>query len=525
MTKTPGRARYTGDPASLRGLRVGAYARASRAYGEQSVTGQANEAEAWAERHGCVLVGDEVFIDNNLSASRFAQKIRKRFVDLMELVTRGEVDVLWFSELSRSQRRLSVFADLRDVCRERGVLWVIAGRVYDLADPMEGALLGYQAVGSEMEAELISARVRRGKGTAANAGRPAGPKTYGYRRLYDSETRKLVRQEPDTELRTTVGVDGTVVQWSPAGVVAELFAGLKGGKTLSRMARELNDAGIPTPRGARAWTQLVIRRLLLNRAYLGERLHNDQVVATDCWEALVDAEDFWTVHRVLTDPARRKSLPGRGVHLVSYVLKCGVCGGPTGATRKDGEVHTLHCTERGCVGVNYAATEAYVEDVVVQWLTRADELVSLRGAADDRQAVQARAEVERLRSELQGFVAQAAAGKIKSASFAVIASGLEAEIEKAEAAAEAVSVDPVLRGRTGPGAAEAWAGMDVVARRTLLRTVALIEVMPAGGRRRVPVADRLRWTWLLGDPDDGTGSDAEKETGTDSEAGAVLRSA
>jgi len=57
-------------------------------------------------------------------------------------VEAGRLDVLWFWEISRQQRRLDVFARLRDLCRERGVLWVIRDR-----GGRSGQLLGHAAGG------------------------------------------------------------------------------------------------------------------------------------------------------------------------------------------------------------------------------------------------------------------------------------------------------------------------------------------------------------------------------------------
>src|SRR6266566_249527 len=86
----------------------------------------------------------------------------------------GELDVVWFWELSRSQRRLDVFARLRDLCREQSVLWVIRDRVYDPTNYADMMTLGMLSVIGENESEMTSLRVLRGKAASAARGRPGG---------------------------------------------------------------------------------------------------------------------------------------------------------------------------------------------------------------------------------------------------------------------------------------------------------------------------------------------------------------
>jgi hypothetical protein len=60
---------------------------------------------------------------------------------------------------------------------------------------------------------------------------------------------------------------------------------------------------------------------------------------------------------------------------------------------------------------------------------------------------------------------------------------------------------PVLRGRLGSRAAAHWDALELPVKREIIRTVADIRVEPIGAGQIVPVADRVRWRWLLVDPD------------------------
>jgi DNA invertase Pin-like site-specific DNA recombinase len=490
--------RYRGDVAELAGLRVALYLRASKDAGgmEKSVTDQGAEGAAWVEHVGARVV-DPAYVDNGRSASRFATRERDAFVRLVADVEAGRIDVIWFWELSRSQRRLGVFAQLRDTCRERGVLWVVSGPVYDMSNYLDAAMLGYQAVGGEVEAEQISERVRRGQASSAAKGRPHGGNLYGYERLYHRRTKAFLEQRPDTRRRVT----GRGVSYSPAEVVAVLMGEVKAGSSLKRLVRELEEAGIPSPHGGSTWNMSNIRSILLNRAYLGWRVSKGEVVARDCWPALVTEETFWPVTRVLTDPKRRERRAARASWLLSSFLRCGVCGGPMVGSRRSANSVRYQCVKRGCTIVPAAALDTYVSDLVVGWLTRAEALLAPRQDAQDETVVAAQAEAERLRAELEEWRQAAESGDVSPVAFGRVEGKLLGRIAEAEDRAQVLAVPAVLRDRIGTGAAAVWAGLDLEVRRQIISTVADIRVLPVHGRRGVPVPDRVAWEWRLGDPD------------------------
>lgn len=156
------------DPSDLAGLRAGLYCRVSLDDDgtERSVSDQEAGGRRWAEAAG-VTVAD-VYRDSDRSASRFATRQREDFERLLADLAAGWLDLVWFWELSRSQRELRVFARLRDLCRERGVRWVIRDRVFDPASYADMMTAGMLTIVGEVESELIAER------TAA-ARRPAPP--------------------------------------------------------------------------------------------------------------------------------------------------------------------------------------------------------------------------------------------------------------------------------------------------------------------------------------------------------------
>src|SRR4051812_17313989 len=102
------------DITDLTGLRAGLYCRVSKDGGdEKSVNDQETVGHAWASQQGAVVAG--VYRDVYRSASRYATRERESFNRLLADIRNDQLDLVWFWELSRSQRRLGVFADLRDL--------------------------------------------------------------------------------------------------------------------------------------------------------------------------------------------------------------------------------------------------------------------------------------------------------------------------------------------------------------------------------------------------------------------------
>src|SRR5215469_6380767 len=144
------------DINDLSGLRAGLYVRVSKADPkskdrfrqtgqEKSTEDQAELGRQWAVRQGAVVA--DVYSDPDISASRFAlKKNRPQFERMVADITAGKLDLIWFWELSRSSRRLGVFASLRDLCRDHGVLWVIRDRVYDMDSYADVMTLGLLSV-------------------------------------------------------------------------------------------------------------------------------------------------------------------------------------------------------------------------------------------------------------------------------------------------------------------------------------------------------------------------------------------
>ena len=481
-----------------------AYQRASqdKRKTEKSVGDQARLNAREVEAHEWSMFPGKPFTDNDRSSSRHARKDRPDFERLLDVISGGSGDVLVMWELARGQRDLAVYVAIRDLCVQVGLnFWLVGGVLYDLRDRNDRMSLGFQAVQAEFQADYIRDGVLRGMAGAAEDGRPHGKTTYGYRRIYNPRTGAFVAQEADEEPRTA-----KAEEYSAAGVVREIFERVSTGDPLIVIARSLNDRGIPSPT-SKTWQRVVIRTMALNPAYRGRRVFRGEVVGDGQWPALVSEETFWSCARVLGDPERVKTRPGRAVHLLSYIVRCGTCGGPLHASQAGGKTvppkRTYQCLERGCAAVERAVLDEYVERVVVAWLSRADVFEALTAGQDDEEITRARADAQKQRAELEHWRMLAERREVDAVMYSRMSKTLLAGIEAAEARAADAGTPPVLRGRIGSQAISAWTQLhdNVAVKREIIKTVAEIKVFPAGkGNSGSSLTDpkRLSWRWKFG---------------------------
>jgi site-specific DNA recombinase len=489
--------------AGVRSLR---YQRASADKKEQgkSVHDQGVLNVTEIDRNGWSDAGS--FTDNDLSGSRHARKERPDFERLMDTIRAGKGDVLVVWEIGRRERDLAVFVKIRDLCVEVGLnFWLVGGVLYDLRDRNDRMMLGIFAVQAEFQADYIRDNVLRGIVGAANAGRPHGATTYGYRRIYDQRTKALLRQEPDTEVHEAVAADGTVSEYTCAGIVRENFEKVAGGVPLITIERDLNARGVPSAKGT-GWLRGLIRKQVLNPAYIGKRVLRGVVVADAIWPSLVDEETYWACVRLLQDPARKTTRPGRAVHLLSYIVHCAVCGASVAARvvhhRGEPDERIYLCQGKRCTSVKQEALDEFVQRVVVAWLSRPDvyEMLSAQTGGDEAVS-RARGEAQRLRAELEDWRKLAEQGEVSAVSFARAEKGLTVRIAEHEQRATEAGIPPVLRGRIGAEAVRAWAelGDEIPVKRDIIKIVADIRLRRGpDGRWRQLGAWRLDWRWNFG---------------------------
>ena len=187
-------------------------------------------------------------------------------------------------------------------------LWMpeVGGRVDFHAERQEQMMIG---LGIQSKREITRTRIRVSTAMATRVrvqGRYQGGRPpYGYRlvdagphpnRAHAAWGRRARRLEPDPET-------APIVKW--------IFAQRLVGHSMARIARALNDAGIPCPsaadpehnvhRSGRAWTLATVRSILANPRYTSRQVWNRQPRAHD----LIDPANTRLGHQQV----QRRNLP------------------------------------------------------------------------------------------------------------------------------------------------------------------------------------------------------------------------
>jgi DNA invertase Pin-like site-specific DNA recombinase len=439
------------------------------------------------------------------SASKHARKSRSDFDRLMADLESGafpaKILMLW--EPSRGSRRESEWLKLIELADERGVIfWIeIMARILDPANPYDRKTLINAAADAAFETSILSGRSRRGIAEAAAEGLPHAHVPYGYKRLYDEETRDFIEQ---------------VKHPVEAPVVEELFTRVHKGHSMRSITRDFKARGIEKRSGG-PFTQQHLRSMLNNPAYAGLRAHDpnrpggqklskDAVLTDAVWPGIVGKRVFYGVHRLLSDPDRLKNTrPGAAVHLLAGIARCDVCGEALTRQRYRA-LERYRCVTNGCVTVDQPALDAIAEDVVLGFLTDPDAYARLRQNVDEADAELAKVAdmLAAAQHELDELARQTAAGETSMAWAAKVVPGLEARIAQLRAQERDLVAPSILVGLIEPGvdAPARWRQAERSTQREILRRLFVPEwlgelrVRRVGpGRRRVPieVVDRVAW--------------------------------
>jgi DNA invertase Pin-like site-specific DNA recombinase len=464
----------------------------------RSIEQQHDENARAATVNGWTLA--EPYSDHAVSASRYSRKARGGFADLMADLDAGRfganILILW--ESSRGSRRVGEWVDLVEVCAEQHVSIFVTthGRSYDPANPRDRRSLLEDAVDSEYESSKISERTKRDNAARAAAGRPHGRTPYGFRRAYDPGTGALLGQEEHPD---------------EARVVRELFARILAGHSLRGIARDFERRGIRSRSGG-LFSPAALRSLAVRDSYRGFRVHDPgrtsgtshsvQALTTPAtWPGLVSEGEFHGVRRILGDPSRRTNRPGRGVHLLSMIARCDVCGGPLAATDRDGRGPQYQCHTGGHVRVSKAEVDAVAEQVMLAYLSTSEVYADFtRGDADGPELQAVRAEVAELRARLDELADAVADGSVSITLAARSEPRLRERLAAAERRERELATPSALLGliEPGPDVTKRWQAAPMSARREVARLLLAPDVLgqlhvtrsPTPGRP-VPAAERI----------------------------------
>jgi hypothetical protein len=106
-----------------------------------------------------------------------------------------------------------------------------------------------------------------------------------------------------------------------------------------------------------------------NARIVGDRVYRGQVVARDCWPAILDRETFARLQLTLNHPGRRGAPPRHHKRLATGFAQCGLCGQTMSTTTRSG-VRSYSCPTQptGRIHVRADGLEAWLLDRLLEQL-------------------------------------------------------------------------------------------------------------------------------------------------------------
>lgn len=448
-------------------------------------TGQQNELNLIACEENRWPVARHIS-DPDISASDFGRKQRKNWDAFIGDVKAGvfNVAVLW--EVSRGDRRSREWQDFLHLCEKLNVLIYITKdeRAYDVHKAADWKSLADAGTNAEYDSRMTSDRVKRDMKSAARLGLPHGKIPYGYMRVYDEHTKELLEQKEHPE---------------QGPIVREIFDRIASSEPLRAILRDLNERKAPSPGSKpndpwKPWGRRTVYLLAQNPTYIGKRMHLGVMLEKlGTWAAIVDEDVFWAAQRVLTDPERFKTRPGKQRWLLSYLLRCELCGEwmqqiTKRRQHRDG-TETVYryyrCDANRCgSAIGQEWLDKFITGVIC---TRLAETDAVRDAArdDDGEVAAARADAAKWRADLADWKKKALKGEIDSDFYAEVEADRKSRIAAAEARMKEAHLPKVARDLARAGDLKmivaSWQQLDIGQQREVIKALCRITVSPKTG--------------------------------------------
>lgn len=495
-------------------FRVGSYNRKSK-----MMQGRSKSVEDQIRLYGRDLVAHptwvdvDTYVDDGISASAMARKVRIDWPRLKADIEAGRFDLIWVWEISRFSREEDDWNEFSRLVRTYGLLIYVheEDRVYDPGnDATDQADLLRKASESVTEVAKIQVRVRRAAAPAMMNGDPWGTLRYGYARTYDPITRRPVEQVEHEAKHARNGGHAR------GPIVREVARRYAAGESSTHIALDMTRRGIETPADAQhndrtgdarrsEWEDTTVRKMATSAVYTGVRVYQGKQaelkgkVIPGRWPALIDMSTFDAClarkARASEDMAARRPGAPKLKWLLTGIAKCAKCG-RRAKIKKFATGPRYECPQ-GCVLVLVDDLDSYVVARLLAWLAIPATWHALRNdaaghVAAERELALATAEVEWWSEPVN------TAGMTREQIAKQIAAG-NAAVEAARTRVSDTALPPSMRYLVGPkAAARKYTEADLGAKRAMIDELLSITIKPAGrGVREFEPVQRVTIVWKL----------------------------
>lgn len=466
---------------------------------------QREDCEKLAQFRGWEVV--ETYVDQSISASDKTKK-RPGYLRMVQDYEAGLLDAIVCYDLDRLTRQPRELEDWIDRAESRGLLLVTANGDADLGTDGGRMYARIKAAVARAEVERKGARQSRAHVQRARQGRPPkGVRPMGYTTggeliPHEAEAVRAIYAaflRGDSLHGIARALSGAQADGEAAGVPSVPLHSRT--IVLERNARRQTEGKQPRPVPEdKPWSASTVLGILRNPRYAGYSVYTskdtrrqeagesrrkalrDNLVKDENgelvlgqWEAIIEADQWWTVQNLLDDPARVTNRSGSTVrkHLGAGLYQCGVCGKPM-ITRA-----RYYSCKDGHMNRTRDAIDNFVRALVVERLKRRD-LKRRKKQADpevkdafSEQIAQQRARIARAERDYDAEV-------IEGADLARIRTAARAEITRLEAERLASGTGTVLAPILGtPDPAAAFLEAPIALQRTMIDTLMTVTLRRA----------------------------------------------
>ena len=255
-----------------------------------SLDEQREACHAYTDQHGLDVVAE--YQDIGSGASR----VRRSFKRMLADAKAGAFSAVVCWKSDRLFRGIGPAADVLEAIEPHDVTLLA------VQDSIDRKTLGLWAALAGMEGENIKERMALGKVGAAKAGRvPVGSLPIGYRR--GPERLPVVHEEE-------------------AEIVRRIFAECIAGRSVAKIAQDLNFDSIPTPSGHR-WHKRPVLNILNREAYAGRSEYNGVAVA---FPPIVEPAAWDKAQAAIRKRRFERTGQTRHTYTLQSLVECVECG-------------------------------------------------------------------------------------------------------------------------------------------------------------------------------------------------------
>ena len=300
--------------------------------------------------------------------------------------------------------------------------------------------------------------------------------------------------------------DGMTVRPAEAALLCSMTADAIAGKSLRRIARELNEQGIPTAAG-KPWGGVQVRQLVLRPRNAGLRQHRGEIVGKAAWPAVVPEDQWRQAAALITNRHSQPHWVNTYRHLGSGIYRCGGCGDTchvtTATTRKGASRQVYRCRVDTKLarspGVSHVArhivpVDELVREVLIARLSRPDAVNLLVPVDDSSLAIVD--EITRTRDRMSTLAVDFADGSLTVDQIKTMTVRMRQRIVELERALPAVATPSALTDLAGAvNVRELWDALPLGDKREIVQVLIDVRLLPARGRGKAFDPNLVEVTW------------------------------